>query len=243
MAAQSQPPQEFQVMVFAGIRGWIAELKEASAAEFSTAQAAKCKEALDSLLSLITDHMKQEDEARMNGTVFFGVLDRHFESVVAKNNLRDEHTNDLVGHANLRAALDASIAAGDFAQFRAAVDSFGTEHIAHLEHEEKVMMPLTMKIPAPQRVGCVHAILTSTAESLPTLAGLSSSQIAKRNPYPTLRMHVAAMKRALTKEQYAPVREAVKLAVGGEKWAMLEGHGLGGDGEFAQEKDGSGMTY
>jgi hypothetical protein len=77
-------------------------------------------------------HMTIED----NG--LFNLLDHVGDEVVSREGLRGEHAQDV----ELQNKIDSAIADEDLTRLQQSFDHWSTDHLAHLEHEEKVMMPL-----------------------------------------------------------------------------------------------------
>jgi iron-sulfur cluster repair protein YtfE (RIC family) len=77
-------------------------------------------------------HMQLEDKG------LFPLLDSVGNSAVTEAGLRDEHINDL----KLREAVDKAIKKDDDEALKRAFDAWSEDHLAHLTHEEEVMMPI-----------------------------------------------------------------------------------------------------
>lgn len=102
-------------------------------------------------------HMAMEDRS------MFVLLDGVSDGAATAAGLPAEHLEDT----RLAAAVDATLLHGDLALLRHAWSAWHDEHLHHLEHEEAVMMPLTMKTaPTPEgRARVVHErLLTPSAE-------------------------------------------------------------------------------
>lgn len=79
-------------------------------------------------------HKAMEDDA------MFALLDEVSGGAVSEAALPAEHDHDLA----LARRVDAALTGGSDG-LRAAWDAWRVDHLHHLEHEERVMMPLTMK--------------------------------------------------------------------------------------------------
>lgn len=77
-------------------------------------------------------HMQIED----NG--LFPLLDSVGNSAIADAGLRDEHSHDI----KLQEAVDNAISKGDNSVVKQAFEAWRDDHLAHLTHEEDVMMPI-----------------------------------------------------------------------------------------------------
>jgi len=77
-------------------------------------------------------HMAMEDGG------LFNLLDRVGEQAVTREGLRGEHVEDL----KLQQGVDEAVAASDHTGVKEHFDAWAVDHLAHLDHEEKVMMPL-----------------------------------------------------------------------------------------------------
>ena len=77
-------------------------------------------------------HMHMEN----NG--FFQLLDSIGNSAVSNARLGDEHTHDL----ELQEKVDQAISGSDVSALKEAFKAWSDEHLAHLVHEEEIMMPI-----------------------------------------------------------------------------------------------------
>lgn len=77
-------------------------------------------------------HMHMEN----NG--FFQLLDSIGDSAVSNAGLGNEHTHDL----NLQEKVDQAISEQNTSALKEAFQAWSDEHLAHLLHEEEVMMPI-----------------------------------------------------------------------------------------------------
>ena len=59
-----------------------------------------------------------------------------------------------------------------------------------------------------------------------------AAQMARRNPYRSLRMFVAAVQRTLLPDEYNLLIPVIKEAAGEVVWAKLAGHGMDQPGKF-----------
>jgi hypothetical protein len=104
-------------------------------------------------------HMAMEDEA------MFALLDSVSDGAITAAQIPAEHVED----ARLVAAVDAQLADADLPALRQAWGAWQQDHLHHLQHEEEVMMPLTMKTGGtPQeRAQAVHERILTPGERLP----------------------------------------------------------------------------
>lgn len=77
-------------------------------------------------------HMHMEN----NG--FFQLLDSVGDSAVTEAGLGDEHTHDL----KLQESVDLAISENNVATLKKTFQAWSDDHLAHLVHEEEVMMPI-----------------------------------------------------------------------------------------------------
>ena len=80
-------------------------------------------------------HMQLEDKG------LFPLLDSVGNSAVTEARLGDEHTHDL----ELQEAIDKAISENNNAALKQAFEEWREDHLAHLSHEEEVMMPIIPK--------------------------------------------------------------------------------------------------
>ncbi len=80
-------------------------------------------------------HMQLEE----NG--LFPLLDSVGNSAVSEAGLRDEHTHDL----KLQEAVNKAISERNHVALRQAFEAWREDHLAHLIHEEDIMMPIVPK--------------------------------------------------------------------------------------------------
>lgn len=251
---QSAPPatpsqqEQYKVMVFAafrntheGIRGWIAESKadvvEAMESPSDVNKLNKALLSVQTLLRLIEIHMEHEEKG------LFPAVDNTFDRVAFKEGFRNEHEHDLEEQFKLKKVVEdltkgeRTVNPAEVEKFHDLVVCFGDNHIKHLEHEESILPPLTQKfLPEESRPAIINHMLhinfDRTYDFFPSAV---VQQMAKRNPYPSLRMFIAALQRVLSAEDYAKILPGIKDAAG-DKWPELEAHGLGGPGKFSEKE-------
>jgi hypothetical protein len=104
-------------------------------------------------------HMAMEDK------FMFDLLDDVGSGAISTARLPDEHVQDMM----LAAAVDDALAGDDFSALRTAWSAWKEDHLHHLEHEEAVMMPLTVKTATtPEaRAHVFHDRLLMPSEQLP----------------------------------------------------------------------------
>jgi hypothetical protein len=181
-------------------------------------------------------HMAMEDEA------MFALLDAVGAGAISAASLPAEHAEDK----RLAAEVDAALArapAGDFAALRTAWMAWRDDHLHHLEHEEAVMMPLTMKTAATPhgRARVVHETLLTPFERradfgwfVGWVVGLLSRYGSTAQP-PNVATRVFAwgLQHASSREQWQRLRPVVQQATTPAIWAELTAQfGLDGDGPF-----------
>jgi len=180
-------------------------------------------------------HMAMEDEA------MFALLDQVGGGAVTAAALPAEHAEDTRLAAAVDAALAGAPAAGNFAALRAAWAAWKHDHLHHLEHEEAVMMPLTMKTaPTPhERARVVNDRLVTPFERRADFAWfvgwvvalLSRHGSAAQPPNVATRVFAWGLQHASSREQWQRLRPVVQQATTPAIWTELkEQFGLDGDG-------------
>ena len=255
MPAQQQPQGEddggpadaYKVMVFAflrntheDLRGLLADLtarvqEAADAQPFDPAKVRAAREALSLYVDVLTPHMKLEDDH------FFPMLNEHFGDTASKEGFYQEHVDCTAAQAELAAAFAACDSPGRASALVAAVAAFVESEGKHLEHEERIMMPLTQKLPPGANGGRAYLVRPMIALLEPAQRELLVkhvvAQMARRNPYRSLRMFVAAVQRTLLPEEYVALIPAIREAAGEARWAKLAAHGMGLPGKFNPAQD------
>ena len=179
-------------------------------------------------------HMAMEDRA------MFGLLDEVGGGAISAAGLPGEHDEDT----RLARAVDAALEAGDTAGLRSAWLAWHDEHLRHLEHEEAVMMPLTMKTaPTPEgRARIVHERLLTPSEQLPdfdwfvgwVVSLLSRHGSTSQPPAVATRVFAWGLQHASSPAQWRRLGPIVERNCPPEVWAGLAAeHGLDGDGKIA----------
>ena len=177
-------------------------------------------------------HMAMEDRA------MFALLDEASGGAIGAAGLPAEHVED----ARLAAAVDAARATGDLATLRRAWSAWQHDHLQHLEHEEAVMMPLTMKTaPTPEgRARVVHERLLRPSAELPdfdwfvgwVVTMLSHHGSSAQPPAVATRVFAWGLQHASSPEQWRRWRPIVERSCPQALWAELAGRfGLDGDGK------------
>ena len=164
-------------------------------------------------------HMAMEDHS------MFALLDEVGDGACTKENLPHEHVEDK----RLAGAIEAALqGAGDL---RAAWKAWQHDHLHHLEHEEKVMMPLTMKTAAtPEaRARVVHDRLLAPSESIPNfewyigwVISMLSQHGSQGQPAPVaVRVFVWGLQHACTPAQWTRYRTLAKSQCAPAIWAEI----------------------
>jgi hypothetical protein len=180
-------------------------------------------------------HMAMEDEA------MFALLDEVGAGAITAAELPAEHAEDMRLAKVVDAALAAAPAAGDFTALRTAWGAWKDDHLHHLEHEEAVMMPLTMKTaPTPhERARVVNEKLLTPFEQRADFAwfvgwvvGLLSRHGSTGQPANVAtRVFAWGLQHASTREQWQRLRPVVQQATTPAIWTELtQEFGLAGDG-------------
>jgi hypothetical protein len=180
-------------------------------------------------------HMAMEDES------MFALLDEVGGGAITAAALPAEHAEDKRLAAAVDATLGGAPAAADLAAVRAAWQAWRDDHLHHLEHEEAVMMPLTMKTaPTPhERARIVNERLVTPFERHADFAwfvgwvvGLLSRHGSAAQPSNVAtRVFAWGLQHACTREQWQRLRPVVRQAATPAIWAELaQQFGLDGDG-------------
>jgi len=176
-------------------------------------------------------HMVMEDDA------MFDLLDSVGAGAITSAKLPAEHEEDT----RLAAAVDAALAGGEVSVLRVAWSAWKEDHLHHLEHEEEVMMPLTMKTAAtPEaRARVVHDRLLVPSEALPdfdwfigwVVRMLSQHGSAGQPANVATRVFAWGLQHACSPDQWRRLRPIVERNCTPAIWAELTAKfGLDGDG-------------
>ncbi len=179
-------------------------------------------------------HMAMEDQA------LFPLLDAASGGAITAAGLTGEHEHDR----RLAAAVDAALDDDDLAALHRAFPVWRDEHLHHLEHEEAVMMPLTMKTaPTPEgRARVVHERLLTPSAELPSfdwfigwvVAQLSTHGSTAQPPAVATRVFAWGLQHASSSVQWQRFRPIVERNCPPAMWAELAaGFGLDGAGKIA----------
>lgn len=176
-------------------------------------------------------HMAMEDRA------MFPLLDEVGGGACAQAGLPAEHLEDVTLSRAVEEALPDPSAA------RGAWQAWRDSHLHHLEHEEQVMMPLTMKVAGtPEaRARVVHDRLLTGCESLPDfdwyvgwVVRLLSEHGSEGQPANVaVRVFAWGLQHVCSPAQWRRLRPTVQRSCAPPIWAeMVEGFGLDGDGKI-----------
>jgi hypothetical protein len=176
-------------------------------------------------------HMAMEDDA------MFGLLDEVGAGAITSANIPHEHREDT----RLAAAVDATLTTADTAAQRSAWSTWREDHLAHLTHEEQVMMPLTMKTAdSPQaRARVLHDRVLVPSERLPdfdwyigwVVRMLSAHGSAEQPARVATRVFAWGLQHACSPTLWRRLRPIVERNCAPEIWAELtEQFGLNGEG-------------
>ena len=164
----------------------------------------------------------------------FDLLDSVSDGAITAAALPAEHLEDM----RLLADVEACLADGQISALRQAWDTWRRDHLHHLEHEEEVMMPLTMKTggsPA-ERARTVHERILLPSESLPdfdwsigwVIGKLSREGSASQPPAVATRVYAWGLQHACSPDQWNRLRPIVREHCTPEIWEELaRDYGLG----------------
>lgn len=178
-------------------------------------------------------HMAMEDRA------MFALLDEVGGGAVSQAALPDEHLRDT----ELARAVDAALTGGP-TDLRAAWDTWRADHLHHLEHEEQVMMPLTMKTaPTPDgRARVFQDRVLRPSLALPDLdwyLGWVVSMLARHGSagqpgHVAVRAFAWGLQAASTRDQWDRFRPIVREHATPPIWdELVQKFGLDGPGMVA----------
>lgn len=178
-------------------------------------------------------HMAMEDNS------MFDLLDEVGDGAISAAGLPDEHKED----SRLAHAVQAAIGEADTSAILSAWSTWKEDHLNHLSHEEKVMMPLVMKTAgSPAELArVVHDRLISTSEDLPNfdwyigwvVKMLSEHGSTDQPPNVATRVFAWALQHVCTPTQWARLRPVVKQNCSPEIWAeMTSQFGLDEEGKI-----------
>jgi hemerythrin-like domain-containing protein len=241
-SAANAPAPPAEVMVFAllhntheALRGLLLTLVDACktcVASPSVYTSNAVQVAWRDLLTVVDWHRRMEDLA------VFPLLNKLFTGVIRTEQLHHEHESDMQLQAATQAAFDTLIANpsdATAASALAAAESFSASHEQHLVHEEKVMMPLTLKVDPPAwRPGLLHDLLAIDMPAASAALPLVVRELSSRNPFPSTRMLVLAVQRICTPEEYAVLLPLMREAAGPFMWKKLYADGCGAPGRLTQ---------
>jgi len=176
-------------------------------------------------------HMAMEDDS------MFGLLDSVGAGAISAAKVPEEHVADL----RLAVVVDVALGAAEAGALRAAWSAWKDDHLHHLEHEEEVMMPLTMKTAAtPEaRARVVHDQLLGPSESLPdfewyvgwVVRMLSRHASTGQPANVATRVFAWGLQHACSPSQWNRLRPIVERNCTPAIWAeMSSKFGLNGDG-------------
>lgn len=171
----------------------------------------------------IAVHAAMEDGVDGAGGGSAAMLDHYFDGAAGASAFREEHVQE---HAAQRAVTDAILAGA--ATLRVAFAAYRAFAEAHLKHEEDIMMPLVVRLPAPKAplfaTWCVTAGIAQggfehfVAHGVQSLSTYGS---AKNTPAGATRVFVHALKAVCTPAQWAQYLPVARSAAPSEIWAAV----------------------
>jgi hypothetical protein len=169
----------------------------------------------------------------------FALLDEVGAGAITQAAIPAEHVEDV----RLAEAVDAALP-GDPSALRAAWTAWRDDHLHHLDHEEKIMMPLTMKTaPTPDaRARIVHERLLTPSLALPDfdwylgwVIGMLSEHGSSGQPANiAVRVFAWGLQHACSPAQWSRLRPIVKEHCSPAIWSELTADfGLDGEGRVS----------
>jgi hypothetical protein len=180
----------------------------------------------------------------MEETAMFDLLDEVSDGAITEAGLRDEHVEDVA----LASAVDSGLKDHDPDAIRSAWSAWRTDHLYHLEHEEKFMMPLVPKtagLPGGM-ARVVHDRLLVPSEHLPNfdwyigwvVRMLSEHGSTDQPPNVATRVFAWALQTDCDPDEWNRLRPVVQQNCTPEIWQeMASQFGLDGDGKIVLEED------
>ena len=175
----------------------------------------------------------------MENNAMFELLDDVSDGAITQAGLPEEHDEDI----ELAAAVDAELANENTSVLGKAWAAWKTSHLLHLEHEEKVMMPLVPKTAeTPAAIArVVHDRLLVPGETLPNfdwyigwvVKMLSEHGSTEHSPEVATGVFALALQHDSTPEEWDHLRPVVQQNCTPEFWAeMTSKYGLDGEGKI-----------
>lgn len=171
----------------------------------------------------IAVHAAMEDGVEGAGGGSAAMLDHYFDGAAGATMFRHEHARE---HAAQQAVTDALVC--DAAAWRTAFAAYRTIALAHLQHEEDIMMPLVARLPLPKAPlfarWCVSAGIAHggfehfVVHGVRSLAAWGS---AKNTPAGATRVFVHALKAVCTPAQWAHYLPLARQAAPAHVWAAV----------------------
>jgi len=184
------------------------------------------------IMAILEVHMKMED------LIFFPILNDLFDGVIAKELLGDEHLEDQKKTGALRKALADK---EDVETVKRLAGEWAKSHEEHLEHEEKVMMPLTEKV-APTlelRGRAMNAILHADWDGFKShQLGPVLKRIEASKPFGALKMIIQALQHSTTPAEYTSLIAIIKATLQQDNVSKLDGEGVLSDGTLPEHPAG-----
>jgi hypothetical protein len=184
-------------------------------------------------LKALEVHMDMEDNA------MFVLLDEVGDGAITQAGLAEEHVEDQ----RLASAVDTQLKNENWSALRPAWLVWKTHHLNHLEHEEKIMMPLvpqTAETPAAiARV--VHDHLLKPSENLTNFDWyigwvvqlLSEHGSTEQPPNVATRVFASALQYDCTPDEWERLRPVVKRNCTRDIWTeMVSEFGLNDEGKI-----------
>ena len=171
----------------------------------------------------IAVHAAMEDGVDGAGGGSTAMLDHYFDGAAGASVFKEEHVHEHAAQRLVTAALAQGPAA-----LRAAFDAYRVVAEAHLQHEEDVMVPLVMRLPAPKAPKfaqwCVSAGIAHGGFEHFVAHGVSSLAThgsAKNTPAVATRVWVAALKAVCSPDQWATYLPVARAAATPSLWAII----------------------
>mmetsp|Transcript_31766 Transcript_31766/g.49706 ORF Transcript_31766/g.49706 Transcript_31766/m.49706 type:complete len:536 (-) Transcript_31766:350-1957(-) len=169
----------------------------------------------------------------------FPLLDRLFDNVCTKANLKDEHDADFKFEEEIRnTLLEATKPAGDATAAIQKVADWSTEHEKHLQHEEEVVMPLIEKVAETveaQGAEMQKIIASHLVGFEDILLPFVANKLDHSKPFGPVKMFVEALQMSSTPATFARFVAIIRANVKASTAEQLDEQGCFGIGKQTTE--------
>eukprot|EP00164_Ancoracysta_twista_P009153 GFYU01013462.1.p1 GENE.GFYU01013462.1~~GFYU01013462.1.p1 ORF type:complete len:299 (-),score=121.71 GFYU01013462.1:107-943(-) len=206
------------------IRGAAKDLDEGTIKALEDGYSADKLDAAEAELKLLSRFVHMH--AKMEDDVLFKKMNAKFEDLATKEHYYEEHETDAKDWEGVWAAVKDAREKEDASGVVTAYKKWRDTHMAHLEHEEKEMMPRIPKLCSNflEVQSTVNEFINAIEDELFDFGiNFYCVKLEKHKPYEGLRVFVRAVQYSVEKDRYAEKYvPLVKASVGAETIAALE---------------------